>query len=152
MIWDINEILGNWAENVINQIKSNLDSTGTTASGKTKESLEYTVENGELYIYGRQFFEGVEQGRPAGRIPYNMTDIIRQWMKDKGIEGQFGETESQKRSAAYLIGQFIKKNGTRLYRNGGREDIYTNVIDEELPELWEQINGTVVSSIVKEIK
>lgn len=152
----LTEILSDWAENVITQIQSNMESTGTNASGKTSASLEYTVENGELYIYGRKYFQGVEQGRPGGRVPYNFTDIIRKWMDDKGIAGQFGDTESEKRSAAYLIGQFIKNHGTQLYRKGGREDIYTNVLDAKLPELEQSlityISGTITDSFAQNIK
>lgn len=150
---DLDEIMAKWAENVVNKIRENLDRTGTTASGRTKESIEYTVENGTLVITGRPFFRGVETGRPGGKVPYNFTDIIRQWMKDKNIEGQFGNTESERRSAAYLIGQYIKANGTSLYRNGGREDIFTNVINEELPELekevWLRVSDTIVANLNK---
>lgn len=150
---DINQILADWADEVIKKIQSNLESTGTNASGRTSESLEYTVDSDGLTIYGRQYFQGVEKGRPGGGIPYNMTDIIRQWMTDKGIEDQFGTTESQKRSAAYLIGNYIKEHGTQLYRKGGREDIYTNVLEEEVPKLEEYlvtyISGTIADSFTK---
>ena len=148
----IDDIIEEWAENVINKIKENLDSTGTTASGKTKDSLELVMTDSGFQIVGRQYFRSVEEGRPAGGIPYNMTDIIRKWMTDKGIENQFGKTESEKRSAAYLIGQFIKNNGTKLYRQGGREDIYTDVITEELPILFEEIEGRVLETIIEELK
>ncbi len=148
---DLNGILENWAGNVIKKIQSNLEATGTNASGRTSASLEYEVGSGELTIYGRRFFQGVETGRPAGRVPYNMTQIIRQWMDDKGISSQFGQTESQKRSAAYLIGQFIKNHGTQLYRNGGRDDIYSIVFGEEIPKLEDMIRAKVTESILRDI-
>lgn len=148
----IDDIIKEWGENVINKIKENLDSTGTTASGKTKDSLELVMTDNGFQIVGRQYFRSVEEGRPSGGIPYNMTDIIRKWMSDKGIENQFGKTESEKRSAAYLIGQYIKNNGTKLYREGGRDDIYTNVITEELPVLFDEIEGRVLETIIEELK
>lgn len=148
----IDDIIEEWAENVINKIKENLDSTGTTASGKTKDSLELVMTDNGFQIVGRQYFRSVEEGRPSGGIPYNMTEIIRKWMSDKGIENQFGKTESEKRSAAYLIGQYIKTNGTKLYREGGREDIYTDVITEELPVLFDEIEGRVLETIIEELK
>lgn len=150
-IEEMNDILSEWAENVIGKIQSNLDSTGTTASGKTKQSLRYEVETdeygGKLTIYGRQYFQSVEEGRPAGKIPYKFQDIIRQWMRDKGIESQFGEKEWQKRNAAYLIAQKIKDSGTMLYRDGGRLDIYSNVFDEELPKLKEKMGYIIKQTI-----
>lgn len=144
------EVLANWADEVIRKIQANLQATGTNASGKTSQSLEYTIDDGELTIYGRQYFQGVEQGRPGGKVPYNFTDIIRKWMDDKGVANQFGDTESEKRSAAYMIGQFIKNNGSRLYRQGGRSDIYSNVLDEEVPKLEQYlityISGTITDA------
>lgn len=148
---DINDVLAQWCEDVINQIKTNLDTTGTTASGKTKDSLGYVVNDGELVIYGRKFFQGVETGRPAGKVPYNFQDILFDWASAKGILSNFGDTISKQKSALWLVGQFIKNNGTKLYRNGGREDIYSNVIKDALPELNKKLGFKVQQTLVKNI-
>lgn len=148
---ELDSVLSDWGNRVAERIKSNLDTTGTTASGRTKDSIEVVALDGELTIYGRRFFEGVETGRPAGKIPYRFQDIIRQWMDDKGIADQFGQKEWQKRNAAYLIAQKIKDSGTQLYRDGGREDIYTNVITEMLPELEEKLTIAVKESILRDM-
>lgn len=148
---ELDSVLSDWGNRVADRIKSNLDTTGTTASGRTKDSIEVVALDGELTIYGRRFFEGVETGRPAGKIPYRFQDIIRQWMSDKAIEDQFGQKEWQKRNAAYLIAQKIKDSGTKLYRDGGRTSIYTDVINEELPKLEEEIRIKVVDSILRNI-
>lgn len=154
-IEEMNNVLREWAEDVIVKIQDNLDTTGTTASGKTKESLRYELETdeygGKLTIYGRQYFQGVEEGRPAGGIPYKFQDIIRQWMSDKKIENQFGEKEWQKRNAAYLIAQKIKDSGTMLYREGGITTIYTDTITEMLPELKEKMGVILRESILRDI-
>ena len=155
-IEEMNNVLSEWAEDVIVKIQDNLDTTGTTASGKTKESLRYELETdeygGKLTIYGRQYFQGVEEGRPAGRIPYKFQDIIRQWMSDKKIENQFGEKEWQKRNAAYLIAQKIKDSGTMLYREGGRSDIFSIVFDEELPKLRDKVAYHIKQTIYDYLK
>lgn len=148
---ELNSVLSDWGNRVADRIKSNLDTTGTTASGRTKDSIEVVAIDGELTIYGRRFFEGVETGRPAGKIPYRFQDIIRQWMSDKAIEDQFGQKEWQKRNAAYLIAQKIKDSGTQLYRNGGRDDIFSNVINEMLPELEEKLAFAVKESILRDL-
>lgn len=145
---NINEVLAQWADGVIKKIQGNLESTGTNASGRTSSSLEYTVEGGELTIYGRKYFQGVEQGRPGGKIPANFTDIIRQWATDKGIITQFGSTEREQRSVSAAIAWFIRKNGTSLYRKGGRTDIFSNVLDEELPKLEEKLSLKVVEGLL----
>ena len=149
---DLNEILLKWGEQVANQIKRNLDDTGTTASGKTKNSVEVVVVDGDLQIIGRQYFRSVEEGRPAGKIPYKFNEIIRKWMDDKNIADNFGTKEYQKRNAAWIIAQKIKNSGTKLYRDGGRTDIYTDVINEELPKLFNEISGKVTQTIVKDLK
>lgn len=137
-IYNLDEILTDWCVGVIKRIRENLDSTGTTASGKTKESLDFELIDGGVIITARPFAKGTETGRPGGKIPYNMVDIIAKWIKDKNIESHFNiSTESELRSVAYLISQKIKCEGTKLYRNGGRDDIFTNVVDEELPALQE---------------
>lgn len=145
---DLNAILLEWGNNVANRIKTNLDSTGTTASGRTRDSITVEVADGELTIYGRPYFQGVEEGRGAGKVPYNFTDILYKWMQDKGIAAEFGSTEAKQRSAAFVIGKFIEQHGTKLYRDGGREDIYTNVFEEELPKLEEKIGYVIRQSIL----
>ncbi len=146
---NLDEMLSEWAENVIVRIQENLDSTGTTASGKTKESLEYELTDTGVRILGRQYFRGVEEGRPAGGIPYKFQDILYDWAKAKGILSSFGDTESKQRSALYMVGQFIKNNGTRLYREGGRTDIFSNVINEEVENLAEKIFFSISESIAE---
>ena len=148
---ELDSVLSDWGNRVAERIKSNLDTTGTTASGRTKDSIEVVALDGELTIYGRRFFKGVETGRPAGKIPYKFSDIIRQWMDEKNIADQFGQKEWQKRNAAYLIAQKIKDSGTKLYRDGGRDDIYTNVITEMLPELEEKLTIAVKESILRDM-
>ena len=148
-IHNLDEMLSEWAENVIVRIQENLDSTGTTASGKTKESLEYELTDTGVRILGRQYFRGVEEGRPAGGIPYKFQDILYDWAKAKGILSSFGDTESKQRSALYMVGQFIKNNGSKLYREGGRTDIYSDVINEEVENLTEKIFLNISESIVE---
>lgn len=148
---ELDSILSDWGNRVADRIKSNLDTTGTTASGRTKDSIEVVALDGELTIYGRRFFEGVETGRPAGKIPYRFQDILYDWASAKGILANFGDTEYKQRSALYMVGQFIKNHGTKLYRDGGRETIYTNVITEMLPELEEKLTIAVKESILRDM-
>lgn len=148
---ELNKVLQDWGDRVVTRIQENLDSTGTTASGRTKESLEAVADMGELIIYGRQYFQGVEQGRPAGGIPYRFPDIIYQWAKDKGIVANFGNDEIQQRKVSAAIAYFIKNNGTKLYRDGGRTDIYSDVINEMLPELQDEIGVVVKETLVKNL-
>ena len=74
----------------IERIKSNLATTGTnTKSMRTSNSLRLESSDFGFIIYGREAFRTVESGRMAGGIPKGFNDIIKQWIKDKGI--LFGE-------------------------------------------------------------
>lgn len=146
---ELDSVLSDWGNRVAERIKSNLDTTGTTASGRTKDSIEVVAIDGELTIYGRRFFDGVETGRPAGKIPYRFQDILYDWASAKGILANFGDTEYKQRSALYMVGQFIKNHGTKLYRDGGRTSIYTDVITEMLPELEDKLTFIIKQSILR---
>ena len=148
---DINEVLAQWAEGVISGIRQNLETTGTNASGKTSASLKYVVGNGELTIFGRPYFRSVEEGRGPGGIPYRFTDILYEWAQAKGILSNFGDTEAKQRSALYMVGQFIKRNGTSLFRKGGRDDIYSSVINDEMPKLNEMLTATITETIINDL-
>ena len=86
--------------------------------------------------------ETLEVGRPAGPIPSNMTDILVQWSKDKGIPF---DRESQRRSFAYLLGRRIEREGTLRHKHN--EDIYTTVVMETA----ESIVGEVTVAVTKKI-
>lgn len=142
----INEELERAKEIIIQHIWAN----GQNASGKTVKSLrvEVTEEGGTLY--GRNFFGTMETGRRAGKIPYGFTGIIAQWMKDKGIHGKpiayktnrahkYTPQERGDMSMASAIAHTIATNGTKLHRDGGRADVYSNVIPETMERLGNRL-------------
>lgn len=143
---------------MIAEIAANLDATGTTASGRTRDSLEVRMTTYGGQILGRPYFQGVEKGRPAGPVPHGFHGIIKQWIVDKGLTVPQVpyKTERphrysvQERSLNIFAGQIshtIKEHGTRLYRNGGREDIYTQVLNERLGELMQEVSNIVTTDI-----
>lgn len=145
----LEDVIKEWSSEVIERIKFNLDATGTTASGKTKESLEMIWTKEGFAIVGRKYFRGVEEGRTPGGAPRNFVGILEKWIKDKGLTrpSEFKTDRSWAGAIAYNITHF----GSRLYRDGGRDDIYTVVIDEELPKLFEQMEGKVTQTIIKDL-
>lgn len=147
----IEDIITEWAENVIEKIRKNLDDTNTTASGNSKRSLELVHTDTGFQIVGRPYFRSVEEGRPAGKVPYRFQDILYDWAEAKGILKNFGENESKQRSALYMVGQFIKTHGTKLWNDGPRTDIYSDVLETELPKLFNQIEGRILEDILREL-
>ena len=146
----VREVLEEWCSEVISEIRDNLATTGTNASGRTSEGLYHTIENdGDKYVIkiisgGRDYFESVERGRPAGNVPKGFTSIIRQWMDDKGIS--VGDDKDNARFA-YFAANKIANYGTELYRNGGRDDIYTNVFTQKITELEKQLKIEILKDI-----
>lgn len=129
---EILSILNQYGSSTVDQIKQNLSSTGTSATGKTAQSLRYEVTNegtkATLKVIGKPYFMVVETGRkPTPQYTKPSEDFvqsIKQWIQAKG-----GDT-----SHAYAIAKSIHKDGTKLFRDGGRQDIVSNVINQNLTD------------------
>lgn len=162
-----NELVLDCLERVRLRIWQNIDTTNTKASGKTQESMwiERTPTGGRLW--GRPYFQSVETGRPAGRVPFNFVSIIKQWIIDKGISikqvayktsrpHKYSVQERSLNMAAGAIAHNIEVSGTRLFKSGGRHDIYSDVIAEEVAELRKQlavsVAETLSQTLIKDVK
>lgn len=123
---------------------------GQNASGRTVDSLHVVMNPEGGTLYGRNFFGTMETGRRAGKIPYGFSGIILQWMRDKGIHGtpiayktnrahKYTPQERGDLSMASAIARTIARSGTRLYRKGGRADVYSDVIPETMERLGNRL-------------
>lgn len=126
---EIISILNKYGSSTIEQIRNNLSSTGTNATGKTSQSLRYEVTNegtkATLKVIGKPYFAVVETGRkptPGNKPSYEFVNNIKQWLAARGKDDK----------GAYGIAMSINKKGTKLFRDGGRKDIYSNVINQNL--------------------
>ena len=129
-------------------------SAGQKASGKTAASMHVEVTETRGTLFGRSAFGTLETGRKAGKVP-----IIKQWMKDKGIEAEpipyktdrphkYTPKERGENTLAFLIARKIKKSGTQLFRQGGRSDIYSN----EVPVTTRKIGERLLEMLSTEVK
>lgn len=144
MIVNTIAILTQYGTSTVAQIKQNLASSGTNASGKTSNSLRFEVKDEGfkqiLKIFGRPFFMTVETGRkatPDYKPSQQFVATIAEWMRVKGIQGQ-----------AYGIALSIHKKGTKLFQKGGRQDIVSDVVNETLVQ---QISKSVLDLFAKEV-
>lgn len=129
-------INGRWAQGYIKQemerlkerIAQNIVSTGSNASGDTIRSLFVQVqgEQGGTFVratlYGRPFFGALETGsRPwknqYKRVPPFFAAIIQEWIDAKGLDLN-----------AWAVAYKIMREGSSLYRKGGRRNIYSSEI------------------------
>lgn len=120
---------------IVQAIRSNIASAGQNASGKTSNSLEATVtENDDfakLTISGAPWFFTLETGRRPGKMP--PVSAIQRWIDTKPISGAT-------KGLAWAISKTIAKSGSKLFREGGRKDIFSNVITEnKVAEITDRI-------------
>lgn len=143
----IHEELERARQIIINHIRIN----GQNASGRTIKSLhvEQPTED-EGILWGHRPFGVLETGRRSGRVPYRFHAIIRQWMRDKGLHGEpmpyktdrphkYTPQERGDLSMASAIAHTIATKGSKLHRDGGRGDVYSNVLPETMNRLRDRM-------------
>jgi hypothetical protein len=144
-IRDIEVMLQEVFEQAKRDIIANHERAGQVASGKTRDSLSVEVTSdttsATATMYGRKYFAALETGSAPWKKQYKhpprpFVETIAKWMTDKGIEGV----------SAYLVARKIMREGSKLYRDGGKQDIFTPVmedieqrIDAELSSIFETI-------------
>lgn len=128
---EIIAILNSYGSSTVEKIRQNLASTGTNASNKTSQSLRYTVTTegtkATLKVIGKPYFAVVETGRkptPDKKPSKEFVRNIKDWL-------QFTSGDTR---PAYAIAMNINKHGSKLFRKGGRKDIYSNVINQNLTD------------------
>lgn len=138
------------------RIEANIISTGSNASGRTIRSMEVITEDDYAALVGRKFFGTLETGRRAGLIPYGFSGIIYQWMIDKGVhatpyrykDGRMEKQEHADRGMASAIAWKIAREGSKLHREGGRADVYS----QEIPRTVERIREKMMSLVETELQ
>ncbi len=162
MIEQVKHIVVNEVEALKQRIAANIVSTGQNASGRTVASLEVVEMDDSVKLLGRFPFGALETGRKTGKVPKGFQGIIIQWMRDKGIKADpipYIRTPSEKWQPKYTPGQRgdmslagaiahkIKTEGTKLFRDGGRQDVYSNEIPVTLKNIQHQLVGLFESEI-----
>lgn len=150
---EIEEMMREVFEQVRRDIIARHEQAGQVASGRTRDSLRSEIVPGmssvTATLYGRKYFAALETGSKPWAKQYQhppkpFVETIAEWMKDKGITGV----------SAYLVARKIMQEGSSLYRSGGRNDIFTPVmqdaerkIDEQISALFERITLETIAEI-----
>jgi hypothetical protein len=136
---DLIKILNQTGTDMIQMIQNNLASTGSNATLQTSESLEFQIDDqGEtitLTLLGRPFFATVETGRrptPDLKPSKSMIDNITEWVAARGLDANM----------VWAVAVQITKEGTKLWQQGGRTDIYTDPIDNMIGKIQKDILET----------
>lgn len=151
---DIAQVLTEELSRLAERIKENHRRAGQVASGRTLRSITYEVTEDRGTLFGRFPFGTLETGRKAGKTPMFFSTIMSQWIIDKGIHVQpipYKRKPSEKWQPKYTpeerglvsmagaIAHKIRTEGTSLYRQGGRNDIYSNEIPDAIKRIEERI-------------
>ena len=133
----------------VNEIKRRSTQAGQVATGRTLRALEVRVRNegaaiiGE--IWGRPFTGALETGsRPARRRGTAaerkaMVANMKEWCRIRGLTD--GMTDRQAENFARWLSWYIKRNGSALFRKGGRRDIITPAVEATKNELAERLGA-----------
>lgn len=132
------QILSEELESLRKRIIERHIAAGQKASGRTISSLSVTVNDDEGTLYGRKAFGVLETGRRGGKVPKGFYKIIQQWVKDKGIS--FSSVR-ERNTFAYFVSRKIATEGTRLYRSGVTEDIYSTEIEKTIEAIHKRVFG-----------
>lgn len=160
-----------YANDCIADIQKGMSDTKTNASGKTSKGLFSVVSDYSIEIYSdRRGFANVEAGQNPGKRPRNFRDIIKQWIIDKGIsiaampyspkykgKKKFGSVKE--RGLYYAAGAIAwsnKTKGSRLYKKGGRNDVFSpaverlvnRVADAAAQDLGKQIDAIFINTAI----
>lgn len=139
------DILNKFGIETVNIIQSNLSSTGTNASGETSQSVKSESTDTGVVVSGNKFINVVETGRRPGKMP--PVSAIQKWL-ESGKVSFTGKAES----VAWAIAKTIAKNGSSLFRSGGRTDIITPAIsDERITQLTNDIADESLKLVVTTI-
>lgn len=138
------ELVSSELEALKQKVIENQKNSGQVASGRTIASMKVEVTEDGGVLWGRSPFGTLETGRKPGKVPAGFWKIIRQWMDDKGIQVQKPD------SFAYLVARKIANEGTQLFRNGGRDDIYSHEVKDTVERVSQGI-GILFGSEVEHI-
>ena len=124
------EIFENILEKAKAEIQANMAAKGINASGRTSASfrVERTITGVRLVMGGADTapLKTLEVGVTAEEAPRHLPTfarVLEQWSRDKGL---VFESESRRRSFAWLLGRKIQREGT--LRSHSPVDVYSSVV------------------------
>lgn len=130
---EIRQILLEELEDLRQRIIENMGRADQIVSGKTRDSLQVNVRELSGVLTGRQAFATLESGsrpwsRPPKRTPKWFADLIGEWIDAKGLDLN-----------QWAVAHTIIHKGSKLYREGGRADIYSPEIQKTMDRIGDRI-------------
>ena len=130
---DIRQILREELEDLRKRIIENMGKADQIVSGKTRDSMQVEVRGDGGVLTGRQAFATLETGstpwsKKPKRVPKWFADLIGEWIDRRGLDLN-----------QWAVAHSIIHKGSKLYRSGGRADIYSPEIQKTMDRLGDRI-------------
>lgn len=149
---EVNKLLTFHLGNIKVGIAQRMAALGRMSSGRSVASLQIEVKDSKGNLSGDKQWETMQRGRRPGKVPSNFREIIKNWVRVKGINIQPRIGQSQKQaieSFSYLVTRNIMQKGTKLYRDKGYNDIYDTLLEEEIKKLTNETASVLELEIDK---
>lgn len=142
-------------EDLKKNIQLRMEKEKVNASGRTSNSLVVQVSVFGGVLFGSSVFLNLQKGRGKGAIPQNFHEIIKDWIKAKGIEysnyipkgGLHLSDEMKLNSLAGAIAHNIMTKGTVLHRKGVTRDIYGKALEDTLGNIGQRVGEAMALDI-----
>lgn len=130
---EIRQILLEELEDLRKRITENMGKADQIVTGRTRDSMQVTVEGNAGVLTGRRAFATLETGsrpwsRKPKRVPKFFADLIGEWIDKKGLDLN-----------KWAVAHIIIHQGSKLYREGGRADIYSPELQPTIDRIGARI-------------
>lgn len=130
---EIRQILLEELEDLRRRITENMGKADQIVTGKTRDSMQVSVQGNAGVLTGRQAFATLETGsRPWSKKPKRppkwFADLIGEWIDAKGLDLN-----------QWAVAHSIIHKGSKLYREGGRADVYSPELQKTIDRIGERI-------------
>lgn len=130
---EIRKILQEELEDLRARIIANMERADQVVSGKTRDSLQVSVQGNAGVLTGRQAFATLETGsRPWSkkpkRTPKWFADLIGEWIDKRGLDLN-----------QWAVAHTIIHKGSKLYREGGRADVYSPELQKTIDRIGDRV-------------
>jgi len=145
----IQDILQKFGDETVTIISDNMRSADQVATGETIGSLKSTATDTRLTVTGAPWIMALETGRRPRQSTQDsgLASKLEKWIVAKGIPIR-RTLEQDAKGLAW----FINKYGTKLFREGGRQDIVSPAVsDERISGLLDQIGKASIKTIKDDI-
>lgn len=130
---EIRKILREELEALRQRIGENMEAADQIATGKTRDGMRVEVRGLAGVLTGREAFATLERGsRPWSkkfkRVPKFFADLIGEWIEAKGLDLN-----------KWAVAHTIMTKGSKLYRSGGRSDIYSPELQRTMDTIGRRV-------------